>query len=479
MTIVVWAAALAAAGPAAAATGGDLMTYGTGGTGDSGDVMAAGTNPALAPLSGGGYELAYQASDGTVELTGSQAVGRVAAAAPGSSGPAITGLTSGSYEVAYEGTDGALAVAGGAGSADSGITMDPTTSPFISPTPNAGYQAVVASSAHAVWGFGALVTGSLGLAVAPGSSPSIQGINGYMVAYEAPDTGFTATTETTPSDTHLGMEDPSTATIMPLTDGSWEASFVANTDQLWVYSSTSGPTDTGLALQPHTSPALTNLQSGGFEVAYHGVNGDLWTYGTAGSTDTGEPMAAGSSPAVAGLAPSGLEIAYQGPVPPSPPVVSAPSTAVTNPIPVRKPTITSLASGRVKGSHGRLLRTRVRFGWNWAHARTRLSSLNVTRLPRLATVTVRCAGRLCGHRRVHHAKRAHVARLIHALQGHVFRAGDRLFIRVSAPGYATLRAVVTIRDGRKPHIHVMTIRRHPTRRHHVRHRRHKGGTHHG
>jgi hypothetical protein len=49
-----------------------------------------------------------------------------------------------------------------------------------------------------------------------------------------------------------------------------------------------------------------------------------------------------------------------------------------------------------------------------------------------------------GHRGVHH--------LVRRLRGRRYRAGDRLFITLSAPGYRNERAQIRFRWGRKPRV---------------------------
>lgn len=73
----------------------------------------------------------------------------------------------------------------------------------------------------------------------------------------------------------------------------------------------------------------------------------------------------------------------------------------------------------------------------------------MSRLPRGARVTVRCTGRGCPLTK-RSALARHVGTLVTRLQGTIFRAGDRIFITITAPGRVAERAVVTIRNGRKP-----------------------------
>jgi hypothetical protein len=104
----------------------------------------------------------------------------------------------------------------------------------------------------------------------------------------------------------------------------------------------------------------------------------------------------------------------------------------------------------------RLLHVRVMFTWHWLRARTRLSKILITRLPRRATVHITCRGRGrgCAARGVS-AKRTGVRRLIRSLTGRVYRAGDRISVSVTAPGYQPIRARITIRYNEVPTTEVL------------------------
>ena len=183
-------------------------------------------------------------------------------------------------------------------------------------------------------------------------------------------------------------------------------------------------------------------------------------------------MAPGSSPSVSLLSSSGFEIAYPGP-PPAAPVA-------TSPVPVTAPTVTPIAAHPVKGRHHRRrVKTKLRLGWRWHHRRSRLEKLFIGHLPRHGKLTVSCTGKGCGRRRSRQVKAGHVQRMINALLGHTYHAGDRLRIEIRAPGYEPLRAVVHIRDGHKPRVVVLRDRtRQPHHQtHHHRHHHHHGGRH--
>jgi hypothetical protein len=87
--------------------------------------------------------------------------------------------------------------------------------------------------------------------------------------------------------------------------------------------------------------------------------------------------------------------------------------------------------------------------WTWRRARTRLDRLTVGRLPAGASVRVLCQGRGCP-RPTLIANRRTLRRLQRSLAGTTYRAGDRLFVRISARGYRPQRVKITIRDGHVP-----------------------------
>ncbi len=124
------------------------------------------------------------------------------------------------------------------------------------------------------------------------------------------------------------------------------------------------------------------------------------------------------------------------PAPPPPPIVTTPVT-VPLPTPPR---------GTRRHPAVRVL---IKISWTWTRTSTRIHRVIVGKLPRRATITLKCSGRGCPIKK-RSAKAARVGVFAHRLIGTKYRAGDRVFITVSAPGRVAERAVVTIRDGRKP-----------------------------
>jgi hypothetical protein len=114
---------------------------------------------------------------------------------------------------------------------------------------------------------------------------------------------------------------------------------------------------------------------------------------------------------------------------------------------MRKPVRTKVP--RSKAHHA--LKVRLSLSWTWRYRSTRLVKLGLGHLPRRARATVRCDGRGCPRPRAVKAAGAHrVSLLLSALTGHRYRAGDKLWITLSAPGYRPERVKIRFRYGRVP-----------------------------
>jgi hypothetical protein len=156
--------------------------------------MLAGTSPSIAAMPSGGYEIAYQTSDGvlgTVSPTG-HVDGLGLGMAPGTS-PSIAAQPSGKWEIAFQANTGQLWVrdsdnGGGPVGGQPGHLMRAGTSPSTAALRSGGYEIVYQTSDGLLGGVSA--TGdvsSLGLAVWPASSPSMAPVTcgGFQVAFEA------------------------------------------------------------------------------------------------------------------------------------------------------------------------------------------------------------------------------------------------------------------------------------------------------
>jgi hypothetical protein len=98
----------------------------------------------------------------------------------------------------------------------------------------------------------------------------------------------------------------------------------------------------------------------------------------------------------------------------------------------------------------RAIHARFVLDWHWVRAITKLRWIKVSRLPRGATITVRCAGRRCPRLRVAQENASQVHRLLLALDGRRFHAGEALYLTVTAPGHLPERIRLDIRNGQEP-----------------------------
>jgi len=117
------------------------------------------------------------------------------------------------------------------------------------------------------------------------------------------------------------------------------------------------------------------------------------------------------------------------------PAAPAPATAPT-------PTTTPAAHGP------KAIQARFRIKWHWAGQWTRLVKITAEHLPRRSYVHFACVGKRCPKFRGVGSR--HLKRLLHKLDGHVFKAGDVLQLGVSKHGLRTERIRLKIRWGEAP-----------------------------
>jgi hypothetical protein len=108
------------------------------------------------------------------------------------------------------------------------------------------------------------------------------------------------------------------------------------------------------------------------------------------------------------------------------------------------PQTTPVPSGR------RALHARFVISWRWSGASTLLRSIRVTHLLRNARVAVLCSGKHCPRLRASAKGPRKVGTMLHRLGGRRLRAGQTLFITVTARGHEPERIAVRIRTGLKP-----------------------------
>jgi hypothetical protein len=122
---------------------------------------------------------------------------------------------------------------------------------------------------------------------------------------------------------------------------------------------------------------------------------------------------------------------------PPPPAVSTPV-----PVPVPQPP-----------PRPHVLSVKLTLSWTWDDASTRLRKVNIGTLPGTTRLVLRCLGQGCPRPAASVAKGPRrVRRLLHRLQGRRYRAGDRLVVSLSAPGWIAERAQIKIRAGKVPEV---------------------------
>ena len=241
----------------------------------------------------------------------------------------------------------------------------------------------------------------------------------------------------------------------------------------------SGPTSHGMG-PLGSAPAVASLSYGNENVFWGGTFGRLWQ-GNWDSTawngvNLNGPISVGfgpmaSAPTVAAVAPNEYDVFWVGtdsnlweaqlvgqtwtsvqsrgpmvssPASPTPPPAPPPSTAPGN-----APGTVTISPPKSVG-HPRRLSIKIKMRWTWNGDRTRLRGIRLLgRFPAAAMIRVTCHGRGCPIR-AGNARYPRTRRLIRTLEARVFRAGQRLTITLSAPGWISERGRVVIRNDALP-----------------------------
>jgi hypothetical protein len=158
---------------------------------------------------------------------------------------------------------------------------------------------------------------------------------------------------------------------------------------------------------------------------------------------------AGSGVSLAPRAPT--PVTCPAPQPPAPPVTTTTTTTapvVTVPVPVPIPT---------PKPRPRSLRIRLTISWTFDRATTRLRKVKVGTFPGRTRLQVQCKGRGCPRHRGRDIATGirGVHKLLHALVGRRYRAGNKVILTLQAPGYRQERAELDIRWGRKPNARLL------------------------
>jgi hypothetical protein len=225
----------------------------------------------------------------------------------------------------------------------------------------------------------------------------------------------------------------------------------------------SGPTNHGMG-PLGSAPAVAALSYGNEAVFWGGTFGRLWQADWDSTSWNGVnlngPVSVGfgpmaSAPTVAAVAPDEYDVFWVGTDANlwEAQLVGQTWTSVQSRGPMVAPQTppTPVTVTPAPSAHGRARRVRVKIVMNWTYRgiHTRLHRIRFGRLPAGATIRVACHGRDCPRRHWVAGKRR-LRRLTRSLERRRFRAGQRLTITISVPGWIPERAGVRIRDGALP-----------------------------
>ena len=224
--------------------------------------MMAGTSPSYARLVGtDSAAIAIQANTGVLWtwVTPNVAQNLHLAMKAGTS-PSIAGLAAGGYEIAYQGSDGSLHVYSSITNVASSLHlgMRPSTSPSITALPAGGFAVAMQSADKDLWtwtsGVGAQ---DLSTALRAGTSPSIAvTATGYEVAAIGSSGALLLVTDSGAKNTHITPYAGSSPSIAGLDDATFEIAYDAQDGVLHTYDATNGALDRHVGVSPGTAPSL-------------------------------------------------------------------------------------------------------------------------------------------------------------------------------------------------------------------------------
>lgn len=276
----------------------DLYSYSSPGLAQTSDSMMPGTSPAIAELSNGTYEIAYQSSTGYLTLFNSGTTTSTSLPMKPGTSPAIA-ASGGGYQVAFQYSNGSLwTYTPSAGGVNQSQGMLAGTSPAITALSGGGYEMAFQANTGNLILYGSGGDLNTGLGMRSGTSPAISAAgSGFETAFQA-NTGVLWTFGTNgTADLGLGMASGTSPAIAGLSTGGYEMAFQTNTGVLEVYGQ-AADLNTGVGMAAGTSPAITVSGGGGYETAIQENTGFFTVYGTAGNVQTNQAMAAGTSPSI-------------------------------------------------------------------------------------------------------------------------------------------------------------------------------------
>ncbi len=141
------------------------------------------------------------------------------------------------------------------------------------------------------------------------------------------------------------------------------------------------------------------------------------------------------------------------------PAVVAVNDSSLNAIPIASPATTGTGTTTAptpppapsRHPHRRRLRVKLTLRWAWNRGHTELVRLKVGHHPRSVSVSVTCRGKGCPRSALSASARK-LPRLLAALDGRVYHAGDQVLITLRARGYGRERVEVVIRTGLIPRV---------------------------
>ena len=267
-----------------------------------GQNLAAGTSPSIAQLPGGGFEGAFQNSNGLLEVFGTDlAFNTQLGMMPGSS-PSIAVNSGGTYEVAFQANTGALYVfTAASGGVNLSYGMMAGTSPSIAALPNGTFETAFQANSGILWIVNGTTNFDSQAGMMAGTSPSIAAntTGGYEVVWQA-NSGilWDYTPATGGVDRSYGMKAGTSPSIAALTNGTFETAFQANSGILWMVTNTTN-FDSQAGMMAGTSPSIIGLSADQFEIVWQANSGILWDYTpSTGGVDWYSGMRTGTSPAI-------------------------------------------------------------------------------------------------------------------------------------------------------------------------------------
>jgi hypothetical protein len=263
----------------------------------------------MAPDGAGGFEVAFQGSNGDLDIYDSRThsfVKTLGAMAPGTD-PAIASNAMGKDEVTFEASNGDVALYNPHTNAVTTTTklMMSGSSPSIAPSGVTAWDVAFASGAGALklYSTSSGLVSSTSASVASGTSPSItpSPAGGFEVAVQE-SSGDLATYATKTKKTFDTREQVASGTspAVVVSRGNVEVAFQGPDGSFSTEDARGHINDTGEQMASGTSPALTAASGGGWEPGFQNASSNLGVWGVAESP----AVASGTSPSIATAATS-------------------------------------------------------------------------------------------------------------------------------------------------------------------------------